>query len=352
MIKTDEKDEAGAVTSLVKNFYAPLTIVADGCFSKFRTNASVASSDSSVAPPPLKHAPVAEIKTRSHFVGLVLRDVPLPLPRHGTVCLTPNGPVLLYQIANKANETRMLVDIKGKLPSVGDGSLRKHIEDAYLPHLPENLHPSILAAMEKDRLRVMPNSFLPPKMQGRRGGGEGVIMVGDSWNMRHPLTGGGMTVALHDAVLLTPHLAPSHSLQDLSDWETIRRRLQTWHWERKHLAGVVNVLSIALYDLFGADDEDLAVLREGCFKYFELGGECVQGPVGLLSALTPEPVKLFCHFFAVAFYSLWILFTQPHKGRKSAPSVYEYPALTVQSFRVFWTACVVILPVIWSEMKA
>ncbi len=67
---------------------------------------------------------------------------------------------------------------------------------------------------------------------------------------------GGMTVALHDAVLLTSHLAPSDSLPDLSDWETIRCRLQEWHWQRKHLAGVVNVLSIALYDLFGADGED------------------------------------------------------------------------------------------------
>jgi squalene monooxygenase len=64
-----------------------------------------------------------------------------------------------------------------------------------------------------------------------------------------------MTVALHDAVLLTAHLSPSESLSDLSDWETIRRRLQEWHWQRKHLAGVVNVLSIALYDLFGADGE-------------------------------------------------------------------------------------------------
>lgn len=28
----------------------------------------------------------------------------------------------------------------------------------------------------------------------------------------------------------------------------------------------------------------LEVLREGCFKYFELGGDRVAGPVGLLSA--------------------------------------------------------------------
>lgn len=64
-----------------------------------------------------------------------------------------------------------------------------------------------------------------------------------------------MTVAFNDSVLLTNHLRPSSDLPDLSDWETIRTRLQSWHWERKNLAGVVNVLSIALYDLFGADGE-------------------------------------------------------------------------------------------------
>ncbi|KAJ9111405.1 hypothetical protein QFC19_001174 [Naganishia cerealis] len=343
-------DEASISTSddtVVRNFYAPLTIIADGCFSKFRNAATGSPSDTvekKVMPP------VKPIKTRSHFVGAVLKDVPLPQPRHGTVCLTPNGPVLLYQIADKAGETRMLVDVKGKLPSVGDGSLRSHIETHYLPHLPQQFHPSIKQALDNDRLRTMPNSFLPPKMQGRRGAREGVIMVGDSWNMRHPLTGGGMTVALHDAVLLTEYLKPSDELFDLHDWDTIRYKLQDWYWKRKHLAGVVNVLSIALYDLFGADDPNLSVLREGCFGYFERGGNCIAGPVGLLSALTPKPLLLFYHFFAVAFYSLWLLFTRPFGDRKHAPFVSEYPGLMVQSVQVFWAACVVLLPVIWSEI--
>ena len=30
-------------------------------------------------------------------------------------------------------------------------------------------------------------------------------------------------------------------------------------------------------------ETDLVVLREGCFRYFQLGGECVAGPVGFLS---------------------------------------------------------------------
>jgi len=40
-------------------------------------------------------------------------------------------------------------------------------------------------------------------MQGGRNSREGVLLAGDALNMRHPLTGGGMSVALNDVVLLT-----------------------------------------------------------------------------------------------------------------------------------------------------
>jgi len=129
-------------------------------------------------------------------------------------------------------------------------------------------------------------------------------MIGDSWNMRHPLTGGGMTVAFSDAVHLTEMLRPSELLpagRDGLEWEKVAPLLRTWFWERKKLASVVNIMSVALYDLFGGADgtsfstfhfrgictddlADLAILREGCFRYFELGGEAVAGPVSLLSA--------------------------------------------------------------------
>jgi squalene monooxygenase len=115
--------------------------------------------------------------------------------------------------------------------------------------------------------------------------------------MRHPLTGGGMTVAFSDIVILRPLLA---AVPDLSDWNQVKRALDRWYRDRKPLASTVNILSVALYDLFGADGgcpafifdyqltvltaPELEVLRTGCFKYFELGGECVNGPVSILSA--------------------------------------------------------------------
>lgn len=158
-------------------FFAPLTIIADGCFSRFR---------SPLSPPP---------ETRSHFVGLVLHDAPLPARHHGNVILGKDCVTLLYQIST--HETRMLVDVKGKLPSNGNGDLKRWIEDKVVSQLPEQLRACVTQALEESesiggekRLRVMPNSWLPPRMQSTKGDREGCLVVGDAWNMRHPLTGG------------------------------------------------------------------------------------------------------------------------------------------------------------------
>lgn len=337
---------------------AAVTVVADGCFSKFRR-----SHGSSITP-----------KVRSNFVGLELSHAPLPAPHHGHVVLSPSGPILLYQIGTE--HTRILIDVAGeKLPSQGKGELQRHIREDFVPHLPEQLRPCVLKELDSgQRLRSMPNSFLPPSMQGQSKQRQGVIVVGDAMNMRHPLTGGGMSVGLWDCVHLTKALGGSNqwwSAQeqsskaakgtrgalDLNDWNgSIRPALRSWHWHRKSLSSVINILAQALYSLFGADDASLQVLREGCFKYFELGGECVGGPVSLLSGLEPNPVLLVDHFFRVALYSIWCLFAHeqwyPSEKRSRRPSVLEWPLLLWRSIMVFYTACVVILPVIWTEVRA
>ncbi|EIW85971.1 squalene epoxidase [Coniophora puteana RWD-64-598 SS2] len=317
-------------------YFADLVVIADGCFSNFRTSVMRAARKSS---------------TRSHFVGVVLNDAHLPMPHHGTVCLVKgHGPVLLYQIGE--HDTRMLVDIKAPLPS----NLKAHILHEIVPSLPSSLHVPIHEALERDRLRRMPNSFLPSVEQGHSSSKEGVILIGDAWNMRHPLTGGGMTVALNDVVILSRMLGGT---LDYKNWDRMSDMLHQWHWARKPLSATVNILSVALYDLFGADEEALAVLQRGCFKYFECGGDCVRGPVSLLSGIAPSPSLLAYHFFSVAFYAIWVMFTHPRPvGASSlekpvlvAPSVLEYPGLFLKSFQVFWTACIVFGPLLWTEIR-
>jgi len=317
-----------------ETFFADLTIIADGCASNFRSRVMGNTGVKPVA--------------KSHFIGLVLEDVQLPMKNHGNVALIQkHGPVLLYQIATR--DTRMLVDLKTPLPSDIKGTLLSEV----LPQLPSSLHVPVQNALEKHRLRRMPNSFLPAAEQGGRHTKEGVFLVGDSWNMRHPLTGGGMTVALNDVVILRDLLSDRN---DFSDWKEISHLLHRWHWSRKQFSSTVNILSVALYDLFGAQDELLDVLRTGCFKYFERGGKCIDEPVSLLAGTLQSPRLLASHFFTVAFYSIWVMFTHPRlvgdeKPVLVRPGIDEYPALCLKSVLVFWKACVVFLPLIWTEIR-
>jgi squalene monooxygenase len=56
--------------------------------------------------------------------------------------------------------------------------------------------------------------------------------------MRHPLTGGGITVALNDIVLLKELLSP-FNVPDLSNTQLILRQIKVFHWQRKNLASVI-----------------------------------------------------------------------------------------------------------------
>lgn len=58
----------------------------------------------------------------------------------------------------------------------------------------------------------------------------GALLMGDAFNMRHPLTGGGMTVALSDIVVLRDLLKP---LRDLNDAPTLCRYLESFYTLRK-----------------------------------------------------------------------------------------------------------------------
>lgn len=302
-------------------FFADLTIAADGYASNFRKSF-------------IPSAPIS----RSKFWGLELIDADLPVPNHGHVILGDAAPVLLYQIGT--HETRALVDIPENLPSasVAAGGVKAHLRNVVLPSLPARVRPSFEAALDKDRLRSMPNSFLRPSLNRTKG----MILLGDALNMRHPLTGGGMTVAFNDAVLLSSLISPEH-IPHLSDTQAVLKAMKRFHWARKDLTSVINILAQALYSLFAANDPQLKALQLGCFRYFQLGGQCVDGPVGLLAGITRQPFVLFYHFFAVALYAIWIYLMQGN------PLL--MPLRLLGSVGIFYKACVVLFPYILAELR-
>ncbi|SCU85798.1 LADA_0D09758g1_1 [Lachancea dasiensis] len=295
-------------------FNSHITFVCDGIFSRFRKELSP------------DHIP----KVGSSFVGMSLYHADMPSPNHGHVILgTSHLPILVYQISPQ--ETRILCAYNSaKLPP----NLKEWMNDDVKPHIPESLRPSFDEAIERGKFRSMPNSFLP----GKQNDVLGMCVIGDALNMRHPLTGGGMTVGLNDVVLLIKKIGGL----DFSNREQVLDELLDYHFERKNYDSVINVLSIALYSLFAADNDNLRALQRGCFKYFKRGGDCVRLPVSFLSGVMPRPFLLTKVFFAVAIYAVYVNFEK--RGALG------FPVALLEGIAILFTAARVFTPYLYAEM--
>jgi squalene monooxygenase len=310
---------------------AHLTVVCDGMYSTFRRSLVVPD------------APDGSITVRhpSFFVGVVLQGVALPHPNHGHVVLARPSPILFYPISS--TEVRCLVDVPAsKLPRDLPGYLREVVA----PGVPVELRAAFLAAVERAEkdggeggggqgkgLRSMQNKQLttspvhPP----------GALLLGDAFNMRHPLTGGGMTVALSDARLLCDMLRP---LPDYCDPLATAEATASFYTARKPVSATINTLANALYKVFcpRSGDQAQEEMRAACFDYLALGGTCASGPVALLSGLNPSPAALVSHFFSVALFGVGRLVAP----RPTVRGVWLAAALLVAASRI-------ILPIVWSE---
>lgn len=297
-----------------EDFKAHITFVCDGIFSRFRRELSP------------EHVP----SVGSSFVGMSLFNANMPSPNHGHVILgNDHMPVLVYQISPE--ETRILCAYNSpKLPT----NIRQWLETNVQAHIPKSLRPSFDAALSQGKFRTMPNSYL----SARQNNVMGMCVIGDALNMRHPLTGGGMTVGLNDVVLLMKKIGDL----DFSDRETVLDELLDYHFERKNYDAVINVLSIALYSLFAADNKNLKTLQKGCFKYFQRGGDCVKLPVGFLSGVLPRPLLLTKVFFAVAFYSIYMNFEE--RGTLG------FPLALIEGIAILFTAAKVFTPYLVGEL--
>ncbi|XP_031404561.1 squalene monooxygenase SE1-like isoform X1 [Punica granatum] len=288
---------------------APLTVVCDGCFSNLRR---------SLCNP--------KVDVPSCFVGLVLENCQLPYANHGHVILGEPSPILFYPISS--TEVRCLVDVPGqKVPSISSGDMANYLKSVVVSQVPPEIRDAFIAAVDKGNIRTMPNRSMPAAPYPT----PGALLMGDAFNMRHPLTGGGMTVALSDIVVLHNLLRP---LQDLNDAAALCKYLESFYTLRKAfnsslgkfemrgkviimpcmlelyednqpVASTINTLAGALYKVFCASpDPARKEMRQACFDYLSLGGVFSNGPIALLSGLNPRPLSLVLHFFAVAIYGV------------------------------------------------
>lgn len=228
----------------------------------------------------------------AHSVGLLLQDAVLPAKHHGHVFLTSPAPTLGYQIDER--HTRLLFDFPGELPKRANGALASFLKDEIIPQLPVPLQDAAKTAVAEGAIQSMQNF----SMTSERPILGGVVTVGDALSMRHPLTGGGMTVALHDSLCLVENLDACDAFT--RGEAALARAIKRYYRRREPMAATIDILSGALHEIFCAREPGLVLMREAVMQYWRRGGIAVAGPMSLLAGLQPSPLRLFLHYCAVA----------------------------------------------------
>lgn len=251
---------------------ASLTVMSDGIFSAFRQGLSAADK-----------------KVSGHFLGLLLHHAQLPYANHGHVIITDNAPVLVYPVSS--TETRVLIDFPGDVAPRKGEELSTFLNEVIGPQLPASIQATYYAAVQEGKFKVMPNHLMAAKPVMKNGG----VLLGDSLNMRHPLTGGGMTVAFTDVYLLGSELLKT----DFAKQENIYKAVKRFYKIRTEQTASINILADALYGVMRNND-----LKMACFQYLKQGGNYAEQPVSILSAVSRDVNMLIRHFFAVAVFGM------------------------------------------------
>ncbi|KAH9694917.1 Squalene monooxygenase [Citrus sinensis] len=240
--------------------YAPLTVVCDGCCSNLRRN---------LCNP--------KVGIPSCFVGLALENCKLPFANHGHVVLAEPSPILFYPISS--------TEIRWQNLHLSCFENCYRSPGTFLLQIPHELQTAFISATEKGNMRTMPNRSMPAAPYPT----PGALLMGDAFNMRHPLTGGGMTVALSDVILLRDLLRPLHSLDNAY---SLCKYFESFYTLRKPVASTINTLAGALHKVFStSSDPAREEMRQACFEYLRLG-VAVYG-VGRLLIPFPSPKRLW-----------------------------------------------------------
>ncbi|PPD86353.1 hypothetical protein GOBAR_DD16710 [Gossypium barbadense] len=323
--------------------YAPLTIVCNGCFSNLRRSLCYPKVD-----------------IPSYTVGVILTNCKLPNENYGALILADPSPVLFYPISS--TEIRCLVNIPSEIvPSVSNGEMAHFLKTLVAPKvLPELYNSFIFAIEKKDNIRTMPNKIMAAAPHPT----PGAILIGDAFNMRHGITGGGMTVALSDVVILRDLLRPLH---DLSDASAICKYLESFYTEEgivvscficilkvtgndengiilpfnymQPMSSTINILANVLQKVFSASSNPaMENLQQTFLEYLRLGGVFSYGISAMFSGLRPRPLSLAFHFFSIALYGV---------GRLLLP--FPSPKRLWDGAKLLWVASSILLPYIYSE---
>ncbi|KAM7479073.1 hypothetical protein LguiA_027286 [Lonicera macranthoides] len=268
--------------------YAPLTIVCDGSHSRLR-----------------QFLCKPKVEKLSHFVALVLENCQLPHRNYANIII---GYPLMVLYPISSSKVRFVVDLPcEKLPSISNGDMARYLK-TLAPQVPPKLHSAFIAAIDKGRIRTAQTNCMPPMAYPT----PGALLLGDSLDMRHPITGSGMTAALCDVVLIRNLLRP---LDNLNDTFTVAKKVKSFYTSRKPVALSLNTAAGVGYKALCATPEEAnKEIGRAFFSYLNLGRFFSRGMALLLSGVDPHPLTLIFHSPLICTYIVgWLLLPLPSR---------------------------------------
>ncbi len=266
--------------------HAPLTLVSDGRHSKLR--AAVGAAE--------------ETKLLSFTAVLLTDPVDLPRPGFGHVFLGEWGPILAYAVPGGG--ARICIDLPVEVSKSKEASAA-FVRERCAPCLPEPLRGAVLAALAKDEMELCATHAITT----RRCSAPGVALVGDAGGCAHPLTAGGMTIALNDICTLADALDAG---------TTTAVALERYQERRYGFVRAREILVEALYDLFRRDDDGAQALRRGLGRYWRSGRRARSASLSLLSGRDSRVTSFVAEYLAVVGSSVRGVGADPEQAARLA----------------------------------
>jgi len=269
----------------------------------------------------------SNIEIKGFMMGLILKNSKLPYEQHGHIMLAEPAPFLSYPVAS--NKIRVLIDFPDEHLAPKGAARKQYLLDNILPQMPVQLQAGFKEAVNEGVYKVKPTCLLASRPIAKKG----VLLLGDSLNMRHPITGGGMTVALSDVKALSDKM---NRPKDLENQLIMKKVIYGFYRQRHRDNATINILAFALYSVFKHD-----ILKKACFNYLQRGGIYAFEPMSILSGNSRKRIILFRHFFAVAGYALM------HQNKMSMGSAYS---TFIQSLTALFYSVRIMAPLIIDEI--
>jgi len=156
--------------------------------------------------------------------------------------------------------------------------------ETFAGHIPQSARASFVDAVDEGNFKMFPNHRLPAMPIKKAG----AVLLGDSLNMRHPLTGGGMTAVFADVKNLGENL---ETVKDFSDKKAVSKAVQKYYDTRHLGTQTTNILADGLYGVVYNPD-----LRRAFFEYVSRGGKYSEETISILAGLNRDKKLLLNHF--------------------------------------------------------